>query len=750
MPITADIEIELEVRTTSMGRVLVKNTAGDFDMSAAAVGVIACTLSSEDTRLLTPGRATIGVTIKRGGEVSMGATSEIDILRAMTMPNPNNNRLIPVDLVVSDADVEIVLDMIGGEQGEMGPQGPQGEAGPQGEPGPQGPQGERGSDGAQGPQGEPGPQGPQGEPGPQGPQGEPGPQGPQGEPGPQGPQGEPGPQGPRGEPGPQGPQGTSGFSGAAEDLEVVNDLTTGGPTAALSAEMGKELVRIINSTTLRKGADGYIYVYINGQQVGDGFDLANGDIVEYIRFADPVVQRICAENWGNGVGLTKEQAAVATKDVFGYLFRNNTEVTKFNEAKYFLQPLNLYVFADGATNFSEITFADGASITSGYYAFRNTALTKLVANNIIASGSWEGFCTNSTLEELDMSTWQLSAITTLLNMCSGAKLRRVMLPEGATLNIPTSMFKNCPIESLSGNNLKLIDNAAGMFYGAGNGGVLDLSSWDVSAVTDTCGWGNGTFQKSLFDEIIIRGWDLRNAKNINNTNQNGGGMFSGCTARRIDVTGMQTATTSLCSMLRDCTNLEEVAGFADIDFSSVTIMSHCIDNTTIKSWDFSRNNLVSITDMEGALASTYNVETFNFGDYGFGKNATKWYVWLHYGTNYQLRKCYGHLDASGATASFPNFNNASLVRRIEMRGIGTHPDWTTFSVVNCKDWGAPDDDGTDKDGNMQSVIDTLLTYSFDRAAAGYAACTITLHANVKARLTTEQKAAIVAKGYTIA
>lgn len=338
LPITEEITIELEVRTTSMGRILMKSTANDdgFDMSASAVGVIYCTLSADDTRQLTPGRATIGITIKRNGEVAMGAASDIDVLRALSVPNPNNNRLIPVDFVVSDANIEIVLDMIGGEQGEMGPAGPRGEAGQQGEPGPQGEVGPQGPQGEPGPQGEVGPQGPQGEPGPRGeagPQGEPGPQG---EIGPQGPQGEPGPQGAVG---PQGPQGTSGFSGAAEDLEIINDLTTGGTNAALSAEMGKELIRIINTTTLCKGSDGFIYICINGQPVSDGFDPKTDDIVKYIRFADPVVQEICATNWGNGTGITAEQAAAVT--TFGTHFQNNTEITTFNEAKYFTALSNL-------------------------------------------------------------------------------------------------------------------------------------------------------------------------------------------------------------------------------------------------------------------------------------------------------------------------------------------------------------------------------------------------------------------------
>ena len=69
--------------------------------------------------------------------------------------------------------------------------------------------------------------------GPAGPQGIQGPEGPQGPAGPQGPTGETGPQGPEGPAGPQGPQGVQ--------APVINDLTTGGVDAALSAQMGVEL-----------------------------------------------------------------------------------------------------------------------------------------------------------------------------------------------------------------------------------------------------------------------------------------------------------------------------------------------------------------------------------------------------------------------------------------------------------------------------------------------------------------------------
>lgn len=53
----------------------------------------------------------------------------------------------------------------------------------------------------------------------------------------------------------------------------------------------------------------------------------------YIRFEDPAVETICADQWGDGTGLTKEQAAVPT--TLGTYFRANTNITSFDELKYF-------------------------------------------------------------------------------------------------------------------------------------------------------------------------------------------------------------------------------------------------------------------------------------------------------------------------------------------------------------------------------------------------------------------------------
>lgn len=57
--------------------------------------------------------------------------------------------------------------------------------------------------------------------------------------------------------------------------------------------------------------------------------------------------------------------------------------------------------------------------------------------------------------------------------------------------------------------------------------------------------------------------------------------------------------------------------------------------------------------------------------------------------------------------------------------------------------------GTGSEENRQSLIDSLITYSYDRASNGMVTATIQLSANTKALLTEEEIAQITNKGFTI-
>lgn len=56
---------------------------------------------------------------------------------------------------------------------------------------------------------------------------------------------------------------------------------------------------------------------------------------EYIVFEDAEAERVCVSTWGDGVGLTKRDAAKVTETQFRTVFVNNTTIVNFDEFKYF-------------------------------------------------------------------------------------------------------------------------------------------------------------------------------------------------------------------------------------------------------------------------------------------------------------------------------------------------------------------------------------------------------------------------------
>lgn len=89
----------------------------------------------------------------------------------------------------------------------------------------------------------------------------------------------------------------------------------------------------------------------------------NPDVDEngYIIFADPEVARICAENWGDGTGITLEQAAAVTS--VGTVFKGNATITSFNEFGKFTKaqavPANAF---NGCTSLGRIDLGNVTSL----------------------------------------------------------------------------------------------------------------------------------------------------------------------------------------------------------------------------------------------------------------------------------------------------------------------------------------------------------------------------------------------------
>lgn len=115
-----------------------------------------------------------------------------------------------------------------------------------------------------------------------------------------------------------------------------------------------------------------------------GFSVGNPIVDEngYIIFQDPEVARICAENWGDGLGITLEQAAAVTS--IGTKFRENAEITTFGELEYFVNvdTLDSYSFY----KCSALTYIGLGNIeTLKDYALNSTGLSGEIKLNSVES-----------------------------------------------------------------------------------------------------------------------------------------------------------------------------------------------------------------------------------------------------------------------------------------------------------------------------------------------------------------------------
>ena len=101
------------------------------------------------------------------------------------------------------------------------------------------------------------------------------------------------------------------------------------------------------------------------------------------------------------------------------------------------------------------------------------------------------------------------------------------------------------------------------------------------------------------------------------------------------------------------------------------------------------------------------------------------------------------IDWSNTTAAAYPFSNCKSLVFALMKNLGKST-LTTYDFSGALNWG------TGGEENRQSLIDSLITYSYDRASNGMPTATITLSANTKALLTEEEIAQITAKGFSLA
>ena len=193
-------------------------------------------------------------------------------------------------------------------------------------------------------------------------------------------------------------------------------------------------------------------------------------------------------------------------------------------------------------------------------------------------------------------------------------------------------------------------------------------------------------------------------------------MFSGCSGlTSLDVTGFDTsAVTSMAEMFSGCRGLTSL-DLSRFNTSAVTSLYWMFNNcSSLTSLDLTGFDTSAVTTMDYMF---YECRGLTFLDLSsFDTSALK--------SSYGMQKMFDACTGLISLILGPNFFKTSQVTSV---GFSSSTKWTNDTVVT-----------------------SLVTNSYDRAAAGLSAMTLWLSANTKAALTDEQKATITAKGYTIA
>ena len=194
-------------------------------------------------------------------------------------------------------------------------------------------------------------------------------------------------------------------------------------------------------------------------------------------------------------------------------------------------------------------------------------------------------------------------------------------------------------------------------------------------------------------------------------------MFYNCTRLRTVPLYNTRKVKDMYQMFCNCKSLTTVPGF---NTSNVTIMSQMFYNCSLLKTvsAFNTSKVTDFQDMFGNCTSLTKIEGISFKSF----------------------------SASTMNNQYITGLNTSI-RKAVFKDIGYQSTAVQFNTSYIKKWGVNTDEITDA---RQSVIDSLITYSFDRASAGYPTCTITLSDNTKELLTEDEKTQITAKGFTIA
>lgn len=218
------------------------------------------------------------------------------------------------------------------------------------------------------------------------------------------------------------------------------------------------------------------------------------------------------------------------------------------------------------------------------------------------------FSSCTSLETLDLSSFNTEKVTNMVTMFENSKLlRSLKLPKGFIGSSVTNLnatFKGCERLTeldLSGSNSENVTNMSEMFYGCKALSKLDLTSFKTGQVT--------TMEKMFCDCSTLETLDVSSFNTENVTTMLG--MFNNCSSlRSLDLSSFNTRKVAyMQDMFQGCTNLESIdlSSFDTENMKSMTGMFFsCTKLETLDLSSFATPKMVSMVD---AFSNCKNLKT---------------------------------------------------------------------------------------------------------------------------------------------
>ena len=386
------------------------------------------------------------------------------------------------------------------------------------------------------------------------------------------------------------------------------------------------------------------------------------------------------------------------------MFRNSTILT-VPKGKYSSSGLGYSSMFQGCTNLLWIP---------------DLELFKSDSNTYSCSNMFQGCASLRTVGNLNMK-----GCTDVYYMFQGCmKLESIASLDTSSVTNTGLMFNDCKkLKSIPHFDTSNVTDMSSMF---GNCSALEsIPLLDTSNVTYMPGMFTSCSSLSTIPQL-----DTSNVKDMSR-------MFETCSTLKSIPQLNTSKVTDMSSMFKNCYELTSVP---QLDYSSVINMSngfnYCRALTTAPDLNFeSATNLTGLFSYSSELVTVGNLNTPNITS-----------------TSSMFNKCdklekIASLDVKSVTSttSMFSYNSTSTLKYVVFKNLG-QSSATSWDFGNIMKWGVNDDKYPDA---RQSVIDTLITYSYDRASAGKSACTVRLNSATRALLTQDEIAQITAKGFTI-